>query len=276
MRSIVCLLLMWIGFLHGAVLTSLTSHQVTIGDTSITVTKEVFQSAYPCSAPPVLAFLNLHENENTSVTAVRSYLYSHGGSLVKFNVGHSRLISFSMGKNKYSVDPNRIFTPEGISATLAQYSKYTTEAATEVEKLASFVLDVYDFNSQTTVMALHNNAGSYGAQSYLPGGAYEKDAEKVNIVNGTNPSNFFYVVEPYFYDALSARGYNIVLQNNATVQNDGSLSYFAGLQGKQYVNFEAIAEYTAIGQQVVIQLDMIYASADVIAAQHVKSKKSVL
>ena len=56
-------------------------------------------------------------------------------------------------------------------------------------------------------------------------------------------------------------GYNVVLQNNATVTNDGSLSYYAGVQGKEYINFEAQAEYSSYGAQVVIELDMVYAAA---------------
>ena len=58
---------------------------------------------------------------------------------------------------------------------------------------------------------------------------------------------------------MALAGYNVVLQNNETVTNDGSLSYYSGLQGKPYVNFESQAEFTSYGQQVVIQLDMVYA-----------------
>lgn len=212
-----------------------------------------------------MAFLNLHENENTSVVAVRSYLYYNGGRLVKFAKGNTRYVTFTIDKTSFTVDPNRIFTPEGIEATLKSNGKYSEQAAAETQKLADNILDIYDFNNQATVLALHNNAGSYGAASYLPGGPYENDAEKVNIVEGSNPSDFYYVVDPSIYDAIVQNGYNVVLQNNETVTNDGSLSYYAGLQSKAYVNFEAQSESGSYGKQVVLQLDMIHTIQKILA-----------
>ena len=247
-----------------AVNSEISTHTILLGSTNINITKEVFQPPAGCSnCVPALGFLNLHENENTSVVSVRSFLQINGGSLTKFAKGHTRTVTFSLssgGKSStYTFDPNRMFTPEGIKSTLNDYSKYSEEAAVEVEKLADAVLEIYDFDHQDIVLALHNNGGTYGANSYLPGGSYANDAEKVNIVPGTNPSDFYYVVDPYYYDTLATAGYNVVLQNNETVTNDGSLSYYAGIQGKSYVNFESLAECTDIGRQVVIQLDMVIA-----------------
>jgi hypothetical protein len=150
-----------------------------------------------------------------------------------------------------------MFTPEGIKASLEANGKYSDAAAAEVQKLANEVLTIYGFEMQTTVLALHNNGGSYGADSYLPGGPYQKDAEKVNIVPGSNPSDFFYVVDPFLYETIVNYDYNVVLQNNATVTNDGSLSYYCGLQSKPYVNFESESETSSYGHQVILQLDMI-------------------
>lgn len=252
-----------------ASLSTVETYSLYVGDSLTNITKEVFplppSSRCPsCSNNPQLAFLNLHENENTSVVAVRSFLLYNGGSLVKFSKGDTRLVNFNIDSTTYSIDPNRMFTPEGIESSLAQYSTYTPEAAVEVSKLADFLLNIYNFENQSTVLALHDNGGTYGANSYLPGQTYENDAAAVNIVEGTNPSDFFYVVDPVYYESLKMAGYNIVLQNNETVTNDGSLSYYAGMKGKAYINFEAQAEYTAVGEQVVIQLDMIAAVGDML------------
>ena len=160
-----------------------------------------------------------------------------------------------------------MFTLEGIESTLKQYGPYSTNAANEVANFATNVLNIYEFNSQSVVLALHNNAGSYGASSYLPGGPYENDASDVYIEEGTNPSDFFYVVNSNYFDWFAKNGYNVVLQNNETVTNDGSLSYYCGLQGKEYINFESLAEYSSYGVQVVIQLDMIYAVKQMLSMQ---------
>ena len=149
--------------------------------------------------------------------------------------------------------------PTGIVSTLSSNGKYSDGAAAEVQRLADQLLKIYDFDRQGTVLSLHNNGGSYGASSYLPGGAYAQDAAAVFIAEGSNPSDFLFVVDPAMYAAIASQQYNVVLQNNATVTNDGSLSYYSGLRQKPYINFEAQSEAGAAGNQVVIQLDMIQA-----------------
>ena len=49
---------------------------------------------------------------------------------------------------------------------------------------------------------MHSNGGTYGADDYLPGGTYQNDASQVNIVDGSNPSDFYYVVTDYYYNTL--------------------------------------------------------------------------
>jgi hypothetical protein len=250
-----------------------------VGQTTINITRETFpvpdcglgsiHASRVCEELLNLSFLNLHENENTSVVAVRNFLYFNGGKLVRFNKGNSRLVSFHFDNATYSVDPNRIFTETGIESTLRTYNPSLSDPDTKipaalvdaVAALATAVLGIYDIESVSVVLALHNNGATYGANSYLPGGPYENDASDVFISPTRNPSDFYYVVDRSYYDYLSApeRGYNVVLQDNTTVTDDGSLSYYCGAAAvaKQYINFEAVAETGAVGAQVVVQLDMI-------------------
>ena len=234
---------------------------VFVGETQVNISQEVFPTPTTCgNCISDLSFLNLHENENTSVVAARSFLYTNGGSLTKFvKKTPSRYVTFVIGKTTYTVDPNRMFTDEGIKASLQTNGMYSDEAAAAVKNLADEVLSIYGFSEQPVVLALHNNGDGYGADSYLPGGPYANDAEEVFIVPGSNPSDFFYVVDPNLYEAIAQMEYNVVLQNNDTVTNDGSLSYYCGLMGMKYINFEAVAETTAYGKQVVLQFDMIEA-----------------
>lgn len=245
-------------------------YDIKLFDSTIHLTKEIFNNnnnncftmnntnSNDCI---IYSFINLHENENTSVVSARTFLYNHYGSLTKFNNGYNRLISFTNSKDQYSFDPNRMFTIEGINATLKQYtsssSPINNDIINGIYEFSKNVLNIYDFNNNNIILALHNNGGAYGADDYLTGGVYASDAEKVNIVNDSNPSNFFYVVDPNYFNYLTINNYNVVLQNNYTVSNDGSLSYYCGLIGKSYINFEAQAEQSSIGLQVVTQLDMI-------------------
>ena len=48
-----------------------------------------------------------------------------------------------------------------------------------------------------------------------------------------------------------------MLQNNVTVTNDGSLSYYAGEQNKPYINIEAPAYDSSEGNEIINQLIML-------------------
>lgn len=103
------------------------------------------------------------------------------------------------------------------------------------ELLAAYRLDQVD-----AVIALHNNSpGMYSARSYADGGTYARDAEDVFIRDGSDPDDFFFVTERVIFDALKRKGYNVVLQDNRHVTDDGSLSVYCGKANVRYVNVEA-------------------------------------
>jgi hypothetical protein len=90
------------------------------------------------------------------------------------------------------------------------------------------------------VIALHNNSdGAYSALRYAQGGALASDAARVFIKDGSDPDDFFLVTEPEVFEALRRRGYNVVLQDNSRVTDDGSLSVHCGRAGVRYINIEA-------------------------------------
>ena len=51
--------------------------------------------------------------------------------------------------------------------------------------------------------------------------------------------DFFYVTDRRFFDYLRQRDFNVVLQDNAAVPDDGSLSVYFARQYIPYVNIEA-------------------------------------
>jgi hypothetical protein len=91
------------------------------------------------------------------------------------------------------------------------------------------------------VVALHNNtnAGSLSVNSYKKGAVYARDAKAVFVNIKQDADDFFYTTELAFYNFLKKKGFNVVLQNNATVKDDGSLSVFCSDQKIPYLNIEA-------------------------------------
>ncbi len=186
-----------------------------------------------------IVYFNMHDDENTSAEVAKNFTAKYGGTFVELRQTGQRLISFRIGNETYKFDPNRIFTKVGIEKTLTNYGKYTKEAAKEVERFSKHLTDQY-LSNVSTVVAMHNNTNNaYSVLSYQSGGEFENDALKVFTAPQNDIDDFFYVTSADVFNSISSMGYNVVLQNNAKVTDDGSLSVFSGLNNINYINVEA-------------------------------------
>ena len=205
--------------------------------------------------------LNLHDDESTSVDAALEVGRQRGGRVVELVHTGDRNIAFRVDNTEFVADPNRMFTDAGRRRTLADKSRDTPEARAALAAFADDVLAAYA-PGPPAVVTLHNNTeDNYSASSYAPGGAYETDAAAVTVHPGSDPDDFFFVTDRGLYDALVARGFNAVLQDNDAATDDGSLSVWAAREGVPYVNVEA-----QHGHQLE-QARMIDALMDVLAGE---------
>ena len=180
-------------------------------------------------------FVNLHDNENTSVDATNELLKKHSGRLIQLVHSGERNVKFKLGKKAYEFDPNRMFTDAGAEATLERFGSNDKSAHKKVRALAERVYGLLDV---PVIITLHNNSeDNYSAASYLDD--YKNDAAAVYIKPNSDPDDFFFVTTQKLFDACKSRGFNVVLQNNETMTDDGSLSVLAGREGVPYVNVEA-------------------------------------
>ena len=79
------------------------------------------------------SFINLHNNEKTSLNAAKQYLNKIGGRLINIENNGERLINFKYNGFNYIFDPNRIYSASGIDTTITilsthVYSLYCTES----------------------------------------------------------------------------------------------------------------------------------------------------
>ena len=189
---------------------------------------------------PGLTYLNLHDDEDTGVEAALSVIRQHGGRVIELQHGGSRNVAFSIGDTSYAFDPNRMFTDQGAALTLADLSDSSQAATSAVRAFAGAMLDEIGLDSVETIITLHNNTDErYSALSYNSGGEYEADVLFVHLTDDVDPDDFFFVTDRRLYDRLRQGDFNAVLQDNARVTDDGSLSVYAGQQGVPYVNVEA-------------------------------------
>ena len=210
-------------------------HTVALADTPVRL----------CAAPARragtgLRYLNLHENEQTSVEAARAVLRTTPGSLIELHAGGRRLVVFRDGLRPFAFDPNRIFTDAGLVATLRRHGSDTPAARAAVQGLRAAVLALLDGAPDEAVVALHNNgAGAYSVHAYGPGGVHAADGRAVAVNPACAPQDFFLVTRRALFDALGARGFNVVLQSEQPA-DDGSLAVWFQRQGRAYVNVEAL------------------------------------
>ena len=210
-----------------------STHVLQVGETKIDVSvSEVKGSS--------VLYVNLHDDEDTSAQAGLEVLRRTGGRLIELRHSGRRDVRFELGGRTYRFDPNRIFTRRGIERSLAKLSQRDAEAERVVAQFAEALLGLYHIDRAEAVVALHNNGGrGYSVRSYTAGQALAGDAEEVFIAPARDPGDFDFVTERPVFEALRARGNNVVLQDNSRVTDDGSLSVYCGRVGKRYINVEA-------------------------------------
>ena len=97
---------------YPVVMPSEVIHPYTLGETQINIT--TYTQPASDGSVGLYSFINLHENENTSVVAAKTLIYQKGGGSITFlEHGGTRDIYFVFNGVNYSIDPNRMFTMEG-------------------------------------------------------------------------------------------------------------------------------------------------------------------
>jgi hypothetical protein len=151
-----------------------------------------------------------------------------------------RNVEFMLDDSTYIFDPNRIFTDIGVAATLDTLGAYSDSAHALVRTFGETLVRLYDLDNLDVAVTVHNNGESeYSALSYTPGREYAADASAANVIEGSDPDDFFFITDEALYEALRGSTYNVVLQDNSLVTDDGSLSVYCGQRGIAYVNVEA-------------------------------------
>jgi len=129
---------------------------------------------------------------------------------------------------------------ESMRSTSVEQGFFSERAFQEVRQFADRVLSIFRFDELALVVALHNNSDQgYSAESYAKGAVHETDALKVHLEPNADSDDFFFVTERRLFDFFRDKGFNVVLQDNDNVTDDGSLSVLAGWRKVPYINVEA-------------------------------------
>lgn len=212
-------------------------------------TISLVKTTYGKSSKPL--FVHLHHNETSAETAALAYAQQNGGSLLRLLNGGRRNISFKLNGKTYTFDPNRMFSRQGIRASLNLYGTASPKAIAAVEGFAQFVLR--QLNNASLVVAMHNNSHkNYSVLSYH-NGSLQKSAAKVWIDKKHDIDNFFLTTKQSVYSCIKDNGHNVVLQSSRAT-DDGSLSVYFGRRNKRYINIETQMGQSAQQLQMIKQL----------------------
>jgi hypothetical protein len=219
-----------------------------LGDTDITVVSSTSNSPGPLYFRP-------HEDETTAHDAVLQVMAKRGGRFVELQSKGTRLIDFLIGRTAFRIDPNRIFTNAGTRKTLEANGATSAAAINTVTAFAQRLLNEYLKDS--LIIAVHNNTDGKPLSVNTYVGSNEVVDTFVNPAR--DEDDFFLCTQQAHFQALKARGFNVVLQNSSTVVDDGSLSVYCGSKGIAYINVEAQRGHLAE------QVEMLNALGDILS-----------
>jgi hypothetical protein len=216
-----------------------------VGD--VTIHARVFQRGKPSPT-----MINVHDDENTSVLAGKVVVKESGGRLVELAHSGRRLVEFRLDGQTYRFDPNRIFSDDGIRATLSQRSSYSEAAHRVVKEFAASFIGQFGLDREPVIVALHNTDGrGLTIHSYRADGDKSSASVTLHVSARRSVGNFFYVTDRRFFDYLKARDFNVTLQDDAHVPDDGSASVYFARKGIPYLNIEADVSHLEEQTQMV-------------------------
>jgi len=218
------------------------SHVTTypIGETKVSV---VEKRCYPCDQR--VLFVNLHHNETTSVKAAEKYLEEIGGRIINIENNGERLINFRYKGDRFTFDPNRIYSTAGINSTITTLSlRYDPDAAKEVADFAkSFVADYV--NGSNLIISLHNNMdSSLSIISYKKAQAGNDSSGQTFINADMDADDFILTTDTSLFTRIKEKNINVVYENVEAIEDDGSLSVYAARYNIPYINVEAQHEHS--------------------------------
>ena len=201
-----------------------------------------------------LQFVNVHDNENTSAEAARAWIRSHGGRLVELEHGRGRTVVIRRDGVLHRFDPNRMFSEQGLRASLKYHRNLTDENLALASHFAAEVVDYIGIEPGRPIIAVHNNTdGKLTIHDFQPGEWYGDDTREVFINPAEDPDDFFFTNTPALFEALKTMRYNVALMVESPPDR-GTLANLVNARGGIYVLVEA--EHDRLRRQITMLEDL--------------------
>jgi hypothetical protein len=196
-------------------------------------------------------YLLIHGNEETARAVLIRHIRSHQG-IAYVTENHTRTVAIQGGQ----IDPNRMFSRVGAERNLKALNPdwpadRLQAALHELERGRDKLVRALLPPKGGLLVALHNNSQSYSVKDEIP------ISDATSIREPGNPHAFFLCTNPGDFKILSQSAYNVVLQQKAPPEDDGSLSRLAAARGVRYCNLEVAHGNTARQDEMLNWLDWV-------------------
>jgi hypothetical protein len=203
-----------------------------------------------------VTFIRLHEDEMPAGAVGVQMNREVPSRFIDLSQRRDRNISFALSGTRYTFDPNSIFT--GGVAPIAYGARLSPAATKATTGLAETITGL--LLPGAPVIALHNNRGTLLA-SYASG-PFKKYTHAVYVNRAMDASTFAVVPTRSLFEAVKKLGINVVWENRAGTNDDGSLLAYAQRNNIPYVNIE-----TALGSSSRAQLDIVRQMVPLVQAE---------
>jgi hypothetical protein len=178
-------------------------------------------------------YFHVHGNEVTARELLYQHMRKYKGT--GFTV---QSLERQVGVGALEIDPNRMFSREGAERNLRRVNANYSEAAIQnaihyLERDRRKFVKAILPPEGGLLIALHNNGPGYSVQTEIP------ISDAVSLADPDNPREFMLTVSRADFDILKTSPFNVVLQDKAPPDDDGSLSRLCTRLGIRYVNIEA-------------------------------------
>jgi hypothetical protein len=220
-----------------------------IGDQLMTL--ERYEGGY--ERPYVL--VSLHSNEMAAIHTAMAFASTTGATFYRLQNRDKRHVEADLLDRKVRFDPGKVFTANGRKIMLKKNDCWDKDINDRVQEFAHFLTG--QVVTRKTVVAVHNNDDHRKVHDYAPGGTLEKSAKELYINPSMDPDDFLLTTDEEIYGDIKARGFNVVLQNNARVDDDGSLAVYCARAKRKFVKIETKSEHVAMQEEMLVALDRV-------------------
>mgnify|MGYP005836000253 CR=1 FL=1 len=191
-------------------------------------------------------YLLIHGNEQTAREVLLDHMRTAAG-VALLVTGSERWVTL----RGLRLDPNRMFSRAGAERSFTMLNPAAAparirEALDWLDRRRDELLRSLLPPRGGLLVALHNNSSGYSVETEIG------ISESVALPTRGTPHEFMLATSPADFEILARSPFNVVLQQRAAGEDDGSLSRRCAARGIRYVNIEARLG-NAAGQRAMLK-----------------------